>query len=125
MAMQEPLEMYESQLRLFTDVCADPWFAKQLALARAGDEDATRRICCSCLRTVLDIAKRRWRAESRLSLLEFVAEGNVILVKTVKSFSGNTATEFLKRLTQDVESWYTTILQNPGWPRKPRDGGDM
>jgi hypothetical protein len=119
--MPEPLALYESQLHLVTEVCADPWFAEQLALSRAGDEQARRRICGSCLRMVLDIAKRRWRASSQLSLLEFVEEGNVILMKTVKRFGGDTAPEFLRRLTQNIESWYTAILEHPGWARERRD----
>jgi hypothetical protein len=113
--------MYESLLHEVTDVCADPWFAEQLAVSRAGDEQARRRICGSCLRVVLAIAKRRWQPESLLSPLEFVEEGNVILMKTVRRFSGSTAAEFLRQLTQNVESWYTALLEHPGWARERRD----
>jgi hypothetical protein len=119
--MQTPLELYESHLHLFTDVCADPWFGEQLALSRAGDEQAQRRICGSCLPLVLDVAKRRWRPESLLSLLAFIEEGNVILMKTVKRFAGSTAPEFLRQLTQNVDSWYTTLLEHPSWARERRD----
>src|SRR4051794_31310369 len=100
----------ESQLHLVADNCADPWFAEQLAMSRAGDEEARRRICGSCLRLVLEVAKRRWRPDCLLSLLEFVEEGNAILMKTMRRFAGSTAPEFLRQLTQNVESWYTTLL---------------
>jgi hypothetical protein len=119
--MPTPLEIYESQLNLVTGVCTDPWFAEQLVLSRAGDEDARRRICGTCLRLVFEIAKRRWRPDSLLSQLEFVEEGNVTLMKTVKRFSGSTAPEFLRQLVQNVESWYTTLLEHPGWARERRD----
>lgn len=119
--MQTALEMYESQLHLVTDVCADPWFGEQLALSRAGDEEARRRICGSCLRLVLDIARQRWRPDSLLNFLEFVEEGNVILVKTIERFDGSTAPEFLRQLTQNIELWYTTLLQHPSWARERRD----
>jgi hypothetical protein len=115
------LETYEAHLDSITDVCTDPWFGEQLALSRAGDEQARRRICGSCLRLVLDVARRRWRPHSLLSLLEFVEEGNAILLKTVKRFGGSTAPEFLRQLTQNVESWYTTLLEHPGWARERRD----
>src|SRR5262249_40929315 len=119
--MESPLELYESQLQLISDVCADPWFAVQLALSRAGNEDATRRICGSCLRLVFDIAKQRWRPDSLLDLLEFVEEGNIILMKTVKRFGGSDASEFLRQLQENVESWYTTLLVDPAWARERRD----
>jgi DNA-directed RNA polymerase sigma subunit (sigma70/sigma32) len=119
--VETPLECYESQLRLINEVCADPWFAEQLALSQAGDQDAGRRISGSCLRLVFDIAKRRWRPDSQLSLLEFVEEGNVALMKTVKRFAGSRASEFLRELTQNVESWYRTLPEHPGWARERRD----
>jgi hypothetical protein len=121
-AMEPLLECYLSQLRLVSDVCADPWFTEQLALSRAGDQDAGRRISGSCLRLVVEIAKRWWRPDSGLSLLEFVEEGNVALMKRVKRFGGSTASEFLGELTQNVESWYRTLLEHPGWARERRDG---
>jgi hypothetical protein len=121
--MPTTLEMYEAHLCLVTDVCADPWFGEQLALSRAGDEQARRRICGTCLRLVLDTAKQRWSPNSRLSLLEFVEEGNVILMKTVQRFDGSTAAEFLQQLTQNLESWYTMLLEHPGWARERRDRG--
>src|SRR5262245_43117208 len=105
--MQTALEMYESALRSVADVCDDPWFTEQMALSRAGDEQARRRISGSCLQLVLDIAKRWWRDESPLGLLEFVEEGNVILMKTIKAYKGHTAADFLQRVTQNLESWFT------------------
>jgi hypothetical protein len=119
--MQTPLEMYESGLGMVADVCADPWFTEQLTLSRAGDEQAKRKISGSCLRLVLGIAKRRWQSESLLSLLEFVEEGNVVLMKAIKRFRSGSAQEFLQQLTQNVESWYTTLLEHPGWARDQRD----
>jgi DNA-directed RNA polymerase sigma subunit (sigma70/sigma32) len=123
--MQEALEVYESHLRLMPEVCADPWFGEQLALSRVGDEQARREISGSCPRLVLEIAKRRWRPDCQLSLLEFVEEGNVVLMKTVRRFSGETAAEFLVQLTQNVESAYTLILQRPGWGRERQDPATM
>ena len=122
--METFLDWYESKLQLVSDTCADPWFAEQLALSRAGDQDARRRISGSCLRMVLDMAKRRWRPDSQLSLLEFVEEGNAALIKTIKRFGGSTASEFLRELTQNVESWYRTLLEHPAWARARRDSWD-
>src|SRR5438093_5731591 len=107
MSMQTALELYESHLKLITDVCADPWFSEQLALSRAGDERARRRICGSCLRLVLDIAKRRWRSDLSLGLLDFVQDGNAIVMKMVRRFTGTTAEQFLQELTAKIEAWYT------------------
>ena len=116
--MPTALELYESHLDSITDVCADPWFSKQLALSRAGDEQARRRICGSCLRLVLDIAKRRWRSNQSLSLLDFVQDGNAILMKMVKRFTGTSADEFLHQLTAKLEAWYTLLLEHPDWAPK-------
>jgi hypothetical protein len=119
--MQTPLEMYESGLNSVTDVCADPWFTEQLALLQAGDEQAARSISGSCLQLVLDIAKRRWGSKCALSFLEFVEEGNIVLWKTIKRFSGSSAQEFLQQLTQKVESWYTILSEHPSWAKEQRD----
>ena len=64
--MDASLEMYEWHLNLITDVCADPWFVDQLAVAAPRDEHASRGISGSCLRLVFAIAKRR--SDSLLSL---------------------------------------------------------
>ena len=53
--------------------------------------------------------------------MEFVEEGNNILMKTVKRFSGSTAPEFLRQLAPNVESWYTMLLEHPGWARERRE----
>ena len=119
--MEKSLEIYETQLQLITEACADPWFGEQLALARVGDGQARRRICGSCLRMVFEIAKRRWRPDSLLSLLEFVEEGNAILMKTIKRFHGAKASGFLQQVKENVESWYTILLEHPSWARARRD----
>jgi hypothetical protein len=110
--MQTPLELFEAQLDLITDVCVDPWFREQLALSRSGDEQARRRISGSCLRLVLNTA-RRWSPESPLSLLGLAEDGNRILMKTVKQFHGSTAAEFLQELIQNLESEYSRLLGPP------------
>jgi hypothetical protein len=119
--MQSALEVYEAQLRLVTDTCADPWFSEQLALARAADADAHRRICGSCLRLVLDLARERWSPDGPLDLLELVQEGNAILMKTLKRFAGSTAREFLGQLRRAVESWFTVLFEHPAWARQRWD----
>jgi DNA-directed RNA polymerase sigma subunit (sigma70/sigma32) len=119
--MQDGLEIYEAQLQQIAEVCADPWFKEQLALSRAGDEDALRRISGSCLRLVLDICRKRWRADGPLELLELVQEGNHILVRTVKRFSGSDAQQFLREVRQNVEAWFTLLFEHPGWARERWD----
>jgi len=94
---------------------------EQLALSRAGDEQARRRICGSCLRLVLDIAKSRWRSDGPLDLLEFVQEGNRVLMKTVTSFAGSSAEEFLHELTLKVNSWFNLLVEHPQWARERWD----
>src|SRR5207253_2786132 len=98
-----PLEIYETALAEITDDCTDPWFTERLAEYRTGDEAAWRRISASCLRRVLTIAKRHWRSDSPVTLLEAVQEGNAALVKSIKRFSGSTADEFLRQMTFAVE----------------------
>ena len=112
--METPLVLYEKGLESVTDVCADPWFSEQLAAFRAGDEKAWRRISGSCLRLVLDIAKRKWQPGGPLSVLDLTQEGNVVLVKTIKRFSGGTAEEFLRELTGKVEHRLTLLVEHPG-----------
>jgi hypothetical protein len=113
--VETPIECYERELGQLSDICADPWFGEQLALSRAGDENAGRSISGSCLQLVLSLAKKQWRPDSQLSLLEFIQEGNVALMKTVKQFRGSTADEFLHELTRNVESWFRMLLEHPGW----------
>ena len=111
--MDSPVALYESQLQSITDVCADPWFAEQLAAFRAGDEIAWRRICGSCLGRVLEIAKRKWHPGCPVGLLDLVQEGNVVLVRTIKRFQDGTATEFLSELTKQVEDRVTAVVEQP------------
>jgi DNA-directed RNA polymerase sigma subunit (sigma70/sigma32) len=111
--VDSPIELYESPLRTITDVCADPWFAEQLALSRAGDEAAWRRISGSCLGRVLEIAKRKWRPGCPLGLLDLVQEGNKVLARTIKRFQGSTAAEFLCELTKQVEGRLTVVIEHP------------
>src|SRR5947199_10842623 len=116
MAELSPIEIYESRLGEITDVCADPWFTRQLARYRAGDEAAWRRISGSCLGRVLAIAKKHWRPDSPATLLDVVQEGNVALVKTIKRFSGTTPDEFLQQMTAAVERRNVLFLQHPDAP---------
>jgi DNA-directed RNA polymerase sigma subunit (sigma70/sigma32) len=118
-AVQPALEVYEAELRRLTEGanCTDPWFTEQLARARTGDEDAGRAICGSCLKLVLEIAKKEWRAESPLNMLEWVQEGNAVLMKFVKRFTGSGAEEFLRQLGQQIPAWFTLLTQHPEWAR--------
>jgi DNA-directed RNA polymerase specialized sigma subunit len=113
MAEPSPLEIYESGLARITDACTDPWFTERLAEYRAGDEAAWRRISGSCLGRVLAIAKRHWRPDSPVTLLDAVQEGNVALVNAIKRFSGNTADEFLRQMNAAVERRVILFLQHP------------
>jgi len=96
--VNEAVKSYESQLEWFRDSCVDPWFALQLAKCRQGDEDAWRRICESCVRVVLDIAKEKC-GEDNPRLLDVVQQGNQALASLPKSFSGSTAEQFLAELS--------------------------
>jgi hypothetical protein len=107
------LEIYEAHLRNITDVCADPWFAGQLARCRSGDEVAKRRISASCLGQVLAIAKEHWRHESPASLLEVVQEGNAALWEAIRQVRDNTADEFLREMRLAVERRVILFLQHP------------
>ena len=111
--MDDPLALYEMQLRTITDVCADPWFAGQIAAIHAGDEAAWRRISRSCLGQVLEIAKRTWQPGCPVGLLDLVQEANRVLVRTIKRFAGSTADEFLRELTKQVESRLRIVVEHP------------
>jgi DNA-directed RNA polymerase sigma subunit (sigma70/sigma32) len=116
MAELSALEIYESHLSAITDVCTDPWFAEQLALYRAGDEAAWRRISASCLGQVLTIVKQHWRRGSPATLLDAVQEGNAAVVKAIKEFSGSTAHEFLPQMNAAVKRRIVLFLQHPHGP---------
>jgi hypothetical protein len=109
-----PLAMYEAALQTITDVCADPWFAEQMELSQRGDELAWRRISCSCLRLVLEIAKRKQHPDSSWSVLRLAEEGNMVLVRTIKQYTGTTAEDFLRELTRQVEHRLTMLVEHPG-----------
>src|SRR5262245_12861274 len=111
--MDGPVALYEAHLRTITDVCADPWFAGQLAAFRSGDEMAWRRISGSCLGRVLEIARRRWHPGCPIGLLDLVQEGNVVLERTIKRFEGSTAAEFLRELTKQVEGRLRVLAEHP------------
>jgi hypothetical protein len=111
--MDDPLALYEKQLRTIKEVCADPWFAEQLAASRAGDKMAWRRISGSCLGRALKIAKRVWHPGSPVELLDLVQEGNRVLVRTIKKFAGSTADEFLSELTKQVEGRLRIVVEHP------------
>jgi hypothetical protein len=113
MAERSPLEVYEAALAEITDVCSDPWFAEQLAQYREGDEAAWRRISGSCLGRVLEIAKKHWRPDSPVTLLDTVQEGNAALVETIKRCSGATADAFLEEMTAVVDRRIVLFLQHP------------
>jgi hypothetical protein len=53
--------------------------------------------------------------------LEFVEEGNAVLIKTVKGFGGSTAAEFRRQLERSVESWCAALLEHPVWARERTD----
>src|ERR1700680_898887 len=48
--------------------CDDAWFAEALDRARAGETEARRQICGSCLRIALTAAERRWNRRSEEDL---------------------------------------------------------
>jgi DNA-directed RNA polymerase sigma subunit (sigma70/sigma32) len=115
--MPTALEIYEAQLEGVADVCADPWFAEQLRLSRAGDELAWRRINGSCLRLVLEIAKRQWQPGCPVRLLDLIEEGNRNLVRTIKQFEGSTAQDFLREVRQRAEQRLILLVQHPDLAR--------
>ena len=123
--MKDPLTFYEEGLREITDVCVDPWFQEQLAASRAGDSLAWRRISGSCLRRVLDFAKRKWSPGCVLSVLDLAQEGNVILVQTIERFRGTTAPEFLRELDDQVEQGLTLLLARPRSPEDLSSPGEV
>jgi hypothetical protein len=100
-------------LRMITEVCADLWFAEQLAAMRTGDKAARRRISGSCLGRVLEIAKRTWQPGCPVGLLDLVQEANRVLVRTTKRFAGRAADEFLGELTKQVESRLRIVVEHP------------
>ena len=108
--METALNLYESQLSTIADRCVDPWFAEELAKYRAGDEQAGRRISGSCLRAVLEIAKRRWHPNCALDILDLVQEGNVAIIDTLNDFPGGTANEFMAELARRVDHRLTLAL---------------
>jgi DNA-directed RNA polymerase sigma subunit (sigma70/sigma32) len=112
--MEDALHLYEAQLDEIVEVCADPWFFRELAKYRGGDEHAGRCISGRCLRQVLEIAKRKWRPGCGISLLDLVQEGNAELMRAVRYFPGFTAREFIPYFSGRVEHRLTLILQHPG-----------
>lgn len=114
--MNTPLELYVTHLQTITRDCADPWFAVELAAYRCGDEAAGRRISESCLRDVLEIARRVWHPDCSLTLLDLVQEGNGVLSDLVHSFRGRTAPEFRRELAQQIEQHLTLLITTAGPP---------
>jgi DNA-directed RNA polymerase sigma subunit (sigma70/sigma32) len=115
--VQTLLEDYEAEVQQISSkyACTDPWFTEQLTRSRAGDENAFRAICSSCLGLILDVAKKRWQPDCPLELIELVQEGNARLMKVLKRFSGAGAEEFLRQLKPAVDAWFTLLLQHPEW----------
>ena len=111
--MADPFTMYQEQVETITEECTDPWFRKQLAACRAGDEAAYRRISERCLRLVLQITKRRWKPGTRWALLDLVQEANAEMVQTIGQFSGETAEEFLAEVAGRVEQRLARLLEQP------------
>ncbi len=109
-----PIEIYESHVADLSDDCADPWFKEQLARYRTGDEKGLRSISERCLGRVLAIAKKHWRPDSHVSLLDAVQEGNGALVKAIEHCRATTSDEFLQQMTTTVESAIVLVLQHPG-----------
>ena len=96
--MHRPLAVYETKIRAISDVCADPWFGEQLAVFRADEELALRRISGSALSFVLDVAKRTWRSDCPAELLDLVQEDSALLVDVIGGFRGKTTEDFLSEL---------------------------
>lgn len=115
MVKSSALQTYETVLAGVTDVCADPWFAARLAEHRAGDDAAWRRISESCLGRVFAIAKKHWRSDSPVTLLDAVQEGNAALADSISRYAGDSADDFLQKLTIDVERQIVLCLQ---WPNE-------
>jgi hypothetical protein len=51
-----------------------------------------------------------------LNPLDLAREGNTVLGRTIKEFDGHTADEFLRELTQKVESRLTFVMEHPKMP---------
>jgi DNA-directed RNA polymerase specialized sigma subunit len=111
--MNDPIERYMSLIAQIPDGLPDPWFAEQMARCRAGDEAALRQLSERCLKRVLTLAKKHWRADGPTSWLDTVQVGNAVLVKAIRECSANKAEEFLQQMTVVVERSIILFLQHP------------
>jgi hypothetical protein len=102
-AVDDPLTIYLSKIAQL-ETCDDGWFGDALHSARAGDDDMRRRIVGSCLQVALQAAKRVRNNATNDELMSIIEDANYGLWRSVDTFTGSTATEFVRHAEQAVDS---------------------
>lgn len=96
--------------------CEDSWLGDSLARARAGDDEARRRILGSFLRLALERAEARVPASGRLELFDLIQEANAGLNHGLATFDGQTVGELESWLRDSVERAITNTIHESESP---------
>ena len=101
--MDDLLALYRANLAQL-EPCSEVWFAAALRAARAGDQNARRRIVGSCLGLALEIVEGRNAGLGCDDLLGLVEDANAWLWNCVTTFEGTTASEFVCHARSVIEA---------------------
>lgn len=94
----DPIEVYRQKVSLLPDL-DDSWFGQALAAARAGDDEARRRISGSSLRVALAATERRVLVGD---LLDSVQEANAAIHEAIDTFASDTVADYCTHLEERV-----------------------
>lgn len=101
--MNAQLQDYRTQIHELPE-CADSWFPEALTRYRAGDEEARRQILGSCLRVALQLAEERRGPDSTDDVFDLIEEANRGVTQALRTFSGTSAEDFLRHVTDTVNA---------------------
>ncbi len=101
--MNDPLAMYRTQVAQI-EPCSETWFGDAIEAARAGDEEARRRIVGSCLGVALRCVERNANGAGGDELLTMIEDANNQLWRSVPTFQGSTPAEFVRHAEDVIES---------------------
>src|SRR5262249_27022220 len=98
MSNHDAIAMYLRQLKEMPQLfeLGESWLVDRLAQCRAGNDQATRDICGSCLRLAWRLAQEYVEGsdDDNNDILEVVQDANTALLRAVKSFKGLTIDTF-------------------------------
>jgi hypothetical protein len=108
--VNDPLTVYRRSVAGL-EPCADHWFDAALGAARAGDDDARRRIVGSCLPVALKVVERKHghlAGDELLGLIETANNGlwaSVLLPTSLSAMPSNPSKPILTSLGLESPAW--------------------